>query len=254
MIGDVIKPMPSDRGCFVYHLFLLELGTVYCWLCLVNCWVENDMTKFGGAFGAPFLKSRLRNELQVACRKSQQLFFLGGFQQTCAQLARNIGYNICIYIYTVYIYIQYIYIHSIYIYIYYTVYIYIQYIYIYTVYIYILYSIYIHSIYIYIGHNIYIHTVYIYIYAHNSWNIGPFLEQNIDGTPDSPAAFPLPGVLAGQWRLCQGLPHGGPGNNEEALRGIGFSLWYVYIYTHISRYHYLQVHLYTYTHIYIYVI
>ena len=141
MIGDVVKPMPSDRGWFVYHLFLLELGTVYCWLCLVNCWVENDMTKFGGAFGAPFLKSRLRNELQVACRKTQQLF-LGGASPifnrhapNYIQLytsARNIGYNIYIYIHSIYIYPVYTHIHSTYIYILAIIYIHTVYIYIYT--------------------------------------------------------------------------------------------------------------------------
>ena len=187
MIGDVIKPMPSDRGCFVYHLFLLELGTVYCWLCLVNCWVENDMTKFG-AFGAPFLKSRLRNELQVACRKTQQPFFLGGLPQFSTDVrptiynyiqlyttARNIGYNIYIYI----------------------------------------------------------HSVYIYIIVET---LAHFWNKTSMVLPTARRLSPLPGVLAGQWRLCQGLPHGGPGNNEEALRGVGFSLWYVYIYTHMYIY------------------
>ena len=206
MIGDVVKPMPSDRGWFVYHLFLLELGTVYCWLCLVNCWVENDMTKFGGAFGAPFLKSRLRNELQVACRKTQQLF-LGGASPifnrhapNYIQLytsARNIGYNI--YIYTQYIYIYTLYIH------------------IYTV-----------HIYIYIGHNLYTHSVYIYIHIIVE-TLAHFWNKTSMVLPTPQRLSPLPGVLAGQWRLCQGLPHGGPGNNEEALRGVGFSLWYVYI-------------------------
>ena len=138
----------------------------------------------------------------------------------------------------------------IYIYIY-TIYIYTLYIHIYTVHIY---------IYIYIGHNLYTHSVYIYIYTHNSWNIGPFLEQNIDGTPDSPAAFPV--ARCACWAVAA-LPRSSSWRTGKQRRGAerGWFLTmvciyniYIYIYTHI----YLVITIYryicTHTHIYIYVI
>ena len=98
-------PWASDWGWFLYHLFPSGIGgCLFLANCLINCWVENDMTKCGGFYGAPCLKSRkTAASYRWLVGKASNCVFFGGASRASPVFNRH---ALVLQLYYIYIYIH----------------------------------------------------------------------------------------------------------------------------------------------------